>query len=100
MIPMQSFCNICEFYRSPNHSPKQEHYYPWGLRCMGTDLNRNWGFHFADGGSSFDPCSQVYHGTGPFSEVENRNVRDFVWERKVFTSSSVLEYFKNDIKIT
>ena len=52
---------------------------------MGTDLNRNWGFHFADGGSSYDPCSQVYHGSGPFSEVENRNVRDFVWAHKVYT---------------
>ena len=50
---------------------------------MGTDLNRNWGFHYADGGSSSDPCSQVYHGDGPFSEVENRNVRDFVWAHKV-----------------
>ena len=50
---------------------------------MGTDLNRNWGYHWADGGSSFDPCSQIYHGTRPFSEVENRNVRDFVWAHKV-----------------
>ena len=50
---------------------------------MGTDLNRNWGFHWADGGSSYDPCSQVYHGSEPFSEVENRNVRDFVWAHKV-----------------
>ena len=39
---------------------------------MGTDLNRNWGFHWNDGGSSSHPCSQVYHGYGPFSEVENR----------------------------
>ena len=52
---------------------------------MGTDLNRNWGFHFADGGSSYDPGSQVYHGSGPFSEIENRNVRDFVWAHKVYT---------------
>ena len=56
---------------------------------MGTDLNRNWGFHFADGGSSYDPCSQVYHGSGPFSEVENRNVRDFVWAHKVYTRARI-----------
>ena len=56
---------------------------------MGTDLNRNWGFHFADGGSSYDPCSQVYHGSGPFSEVENRNVRDFVWAHKVYSRARI-----------
>ena len=59
---------------------------------MGTDLNRNWGFHFADGGSSYDPCSQVYHGSGPFSEIENRNVRDFVWAHKVYTVEMLKKY--------
>ena len=71
------------YARTPNNSPKHAKSYPWILRCMGTDLNRNWGFHWNDGGSSSDPCSQVYHGDGPFSEVENRNVRDFVWAHKV-----------------
>ena len=71
--------------RTPNNSPKHARTYPCKgcFRCMGTDLNRNWGFHWNDGGSSSDPCSQVYHGDGPFSEVENRNVRDFVWAHKV-----------------
>ena len=64
---------------------------------MGTDLNRNWGFHYADGGSSPDPCSQVYHGDGPFSEVENRNVRDFVWAHRVFSYKyTINEHIIND----
>lgn len=45
---------------------------------MGTDANRNWGYHFNDGGSSDSSCSDTYHGPEAFSEVENRNVRDFV----------------------
>ena len=66
---------------------------------MGTDLNRNWGFHWADGGSSYDPCSQVYHGSEPFSEIENRNVRDFVWTHKVhfLCQHKVIAKIKNDM---
>ena len=45
---------------------------------FGVDLNRNYGFHWGTGGSSTDTSSEVYMGTEPFSEVEARNVRDFV----------------------
>lgn len=45
---------------------------------MGVDANRNFGFHFNEGGSSSDPCSDSYHGTGPFSEKETQNIRDFI----------------------
>jgi len=50
--------------------------------CFGTDANRNWGFHWGTGGSSNDPCSDIYMGSEPFSEVENRNVRDFLTAHK------------------
>ncbi|XP_023330917.1 carboxypeptidase B [Eurytemora carolleeae] len=50
--------------------------------CFGTDANRNWGFHWNEGGSSNDPCDEAYMGKEAFSEVENRNVRDFILERK------------------
>ena len=41
--------------------------------------NRNWNFHWGEeGGSSEDSCSLNYQGPAPFSEVEMRNVRDFV----------------------
>ena len=49
---------------------------------MGTDLNRNWGYHWNDGGSSNNPCSDSYMGKSAFSEVENQNVRDFLEKHK------------------
>ena len=49
---------------------------------MGTDPNRNFDFQWATVGSSDQPCSDTYHGSEPFSEVETRNVRDFVLPRK------------------
>ncbi|CAG7722494.1 unnamed protein product, partial [Allacma fusca] len=33
-------------------------------------------FHFRDGGSSTNPCSETYSGSEAFSEVENQHVRD------------------------
>jgi len=45
---------------------------------QGTDANRNWGYHWNEGGSSNDPCSITYHGPEPWSEIENVNVRDFI----------------------
>merc|ERR1712080_43222 len=48
----------------------------------GVDANRNWGFHFNDGGSSNDKCSDTYHGPAAFSEPENQHVRDFLAARK------------------
>jgi len=52
------------------------------LGCKGVDANRNYGFHFNDGGSSNDKCSDTYHGPSAFSEQENVNVRDFLNARK------------------
>merc|ERR1712107_971412 len=49
-----------------------------GSSCYGTDLNRNWGFHWAETGVSFDPCSEVYCGSAAFDQVESANIRDFV----------------------
>ena len=53
-----------------------------GRSCKGTDLNRNYGFHFDDGGSSDFECSNTYHGKSAFSEPENQNVRDFLMKNK------------------
>lgn len=48
--------------------------------CIGVDLNRNFGFHFDEGGSSDQPCAGFYNGGAPFSEIEARNVRDAMLE--------------------
>ena len=45
-------------------------------------MNRNWGYHWNDGGSSDNPCSDSYMGTSAFSEIENQNVRDFLAAHK------------------
>merc|ERR1712038_2241680 len=46
--------------------------------CYGTDANRNWGYHWGTGGSSSDPCSDTYMGPEAFSEIETKNVRDWL----------------------
>ncbi|CAG7818292.1 unnamed protein product, partial [Allacma fusca] len=46
--------------------------------CKGADANRNFGFHFRDGGSSTNPCSDTYSGSVAFSEAETAAVRDFI----------------------
>ena len=39
--------------------------------CVGTDINRNWNWKWsASGGSSADPCSDVYRGSSPGSTQE------------------------------
>ncbi len=45
----------------------------------GVDLNRNFGYMWGydNYGSSPDPTSQTYRGTGPFSEPETDNMRAF-----------------------
>ncbi len=49
-----------------------------GDGSFGVDLNRNyaykWGYN--DVGSSSDPSSNIYRGTGPFSEPETQAIRD------------------------
>jgi len=52
------------------------------LGCKGVDANRNWGFHWNEGGSSNNKCSDTYHGPKAFSEPENVNVRDFILSKK------------------
>jgi len=55
--------------RSSYHSP---------MGCKGVDANRNWGYGWASGGSSHEKCKDTYHGPERFSEIENKNVRNFL----------------------
>ncbi|CAG9856924.1 unnamed protein product [Phyllotreta striolata] len=50
---------------------------PYG-RCFGTDPNRNWDYKWSDGGSTNDPCSDVYAGPKPFSEIETRSLSEYM----------------------
>jgi carboxypeptidase T len=49
-----------------------------GGSCLGVDLNRNYGYQWGTGGSSNNPCSDVYMGTAPFSEPETMAIKTFV----------------------
>lgn len=51
---------------------------PSNLLCFGADLNRNWDNFFNQGGSSMNPCSDLYAGSYPFSEVETKQYSDFI----------------------
>ena len=53
-----------------------------GNLCIGVDANRNYGWHFNDGGATDDSCSDLYHGPDAWSEVENANIRDFIMAKK------------------
>jgi len=46
--------------------------------CYGADPNRNWGYKWGGEGTSDNPCDDIYHGTGPFSEVCTRNVAQYL----------------------
>lgn len=47
----------------------------------GVDLNRNFGYVWGDNGASNNPGSSIYHGTGPFSELESVYARDMILPR-------------------
>lgn len=51
---------------------------PGGSSCGGVDLNRNYGYGWGTGGSSTNPCSDVYMGQQAFSEPETQAVKAFV----------------------
>ncbi|MCX5752614.1 MAG: M14 family zinc carboxypeptidase [Candidatus Krumholzibacteria bacterium] len=60
----------------------------------GIDINRNYGYRWGydDIGSSPDPSSAVFRGTGPFSEPETQVVRDFCALREFAMSLSYHSY--------
>lgn len=46
--------------------------------CYGTDPNRNWDDHWNTVGSTNDPCSEIYPGRKPFSEIETYSLSKFM----------------------
>jgi carboxypeptidase T len=55
-----------------------------GSTAIGTDVNRNYGYHWACcGGSSSTRSSETYHGSAAFSTPEARAIRDFMAGRRV-----------------
>jgi hypothetical protein len=55
-----------------------------GTGYIGTDLNRNFGYHWGGGGrTSSNPAAITYRGPSAFSAPETRNVRDFLASRVI-----------------
>jgi carboxypeptidase T len=55
-----------------------------GSTSIGTDLNRNYSYHWGlDGRTSANPQAITYHGPFPFSSPEDRAMRDFLASRVV-----------------
>ncbi|KAF9289192.1 hypothetical protein BGZ68_009890 [Mortierella alpina] len=48
--------------------------------CLGTDTNRNWDFHWNEGGSSTDVCADDYMGPKAFSSPEAANIGKYLKE--------------------
>eukprot|EP01080_Neovahlkampfia_damariscottae_P004286 gene4286-7622_t len=49
-----------------------------GSGCIGTDLNRNWNYQWNSGGSSTDPCSELYRGSSADSEIEVKAIINYI----------------------
>ncbi len=55
-----------------------------GSTSIGTDINRNYGYHWACcGGSSSTKSASTYHGSSAFSTPEARAIRDFMASRRI-----------------
>ncbi|KAJ8721065.1 hypothetical protein PYW08_006530 [Mythimna loreyi] len=48
--------------------------------CPGVDGNRNFNIAWNTVGTEEDPCSGIYAGNGPFSEIETQVVRNIIME--------------------
>ncbi|XP_031356790.1 zinc carboxypeptidase-like [Photinus pyralis] len=49
-----------------------------GQTCYGADPNRNWGYHWNEGGTVDVPCYDIYSGEGPFSLIETKSLSDYI----------------------
>ncbi|XP_058464959.1 carboxypeptidase B1-like [Malaya genurostris] len=51
-------------------------------KCVGTDANRNFDFHWGEIGASSSACSDTYRGDAPFSEPESQAIRNALTKLK------------------
>lgn len=67
---------------------------PLAAGQYGIDLNRNFGFTWGydDNGSSSNPASEVYRGSGPFSEPETVNLKNFIDSHRFTITHNIHTY--------
>lgn len=58
--------------------------------AVGVDLNRNWDIMW--GGASSDPGNDAYQGEAPFSEYENKYLRDFILANSIDSYQNIHSY--------
>ncbi|MFC1744591.1 M14 family metallopeptidase [Candidatus Riflebacteria bacterium] len=63
-----------------------------GSSYRGVDLNRNYAYKWGNVGASNSPYSDVYHGTGPFTQPEAISIRDLAIKEKFSASLSFHSY--------
>jgi murein tripeptide amidase MpaA len=51
---------------------------PHDDNCIGADPNRNWDYHYNEGGTSDDPCSEMYSGPEAFSEPSMKSLSEYL----------------------
>lgn len=52
---------------------------------MGTDLNRNWDYHWGESGASKYSCAEIYRGVKAGSEPETQAVVKYIMKSpKIF----------------
>jgi hypothetical protein len=61
-----------------------------GSSCIGTDMNRNYPFHFGGPGSSNNPCTETYRGPVGFSGPAVKNIETLFTK---IGSSNLVSYF-------
>ena len=57
---------------------KTRSFNPQAPECVGTDPNRNFDHMWNSTGTDPDPCGWTYAGPYPFSEIECRNVAEYL----------------------
>jgi len=50
--------------------------------CYGVDNNRNWPYQWNRGGTSTNPCSEIFHGPGPGTEPENMAIANYIFQNR------------------
>jgi hypothetical protein len=61
---------------------------PTANSCIGTDLNRNWDYHWGESGASKYSCAEIYRGVKAGSEPETQAVVKYIMKNpKIFKVS-------------
>ncbi|XP_012526206.3 zinc carboxypeptidase [Monomorium pharaonis] len=50
---------------------------PYGI-CVGADANRNWNYKWVSKDFTANPCSELFAGREPFSEIETKSMSEYI----------------------